>query len=433
MKNYFRTHAAPVLALVLIGSLIACRKEKEKPPVKKIPAIAMFTPAAGPAGTEVTINGVSFGSNPKVKFNGTEAAVISSTDKEIVTKVPVGATTGKIVVIVDTLTATSINDYTVTQPVSDWNLATFAGSGENGASNGQGTAATFRGPAGMATDKDGNIYLADVLSHQIRKITPSGTVSTFAGRGMTGANNGPAAEAGFRAPYAVAVDAQGNVYVADRDNHLVRKISNGVVSTLAGTGSQGSTDGANNKATFNAPSGITADAQGNVFVSDYGNNKIRKIEPDGTVSTFAGNGTNNSTDGNGTAAAIAKPVGIQVTADGTLYVIEAETGKIRRIGSNRQVQTVPGNLGTTVKPLFFAADNEGNFYVAAQMDHKIRKINADGGISDVAGTGEAGSTDGTSGKFNKPTGIALFRDAQGKTTIYVSESDNRKVRKLTRN
>ena len=158
------------------------------------------------------------------------------------------------------------------------NVTTLAGTGLSGSANGTGVAASFSFPYGVAVDSSGNIYVADAYNNLIRKITSGGAVTTFAGSGSAGATNATGTSASFHNPEGVAVDSSGNVYVADTTNHLIRKITPArVVSTFAGTGSPGSNNGAATVATFNNPSGVAVDPSGNVYVADASNHLIRKI------------------------------------------------------------------------------------------------------------------------------------------------------------
>ena len=212
-------------------------------------------------------------------------------------------------------------------------VSTLAGqAGVTGSANGTGTAATFNSPAGVAVDSGGNVYVADVVNSVIRKITPAGGVSTLAGSGITGSANGTGTAASFNQPYGVAVDASGNVYVADTSNSLIRKITPaGVVSKLAGlAGITGSSNvGA---ATFNQPYGVAVDAAGSIYVTDSGNNLIRKITPAGVVSTLAGQaGVIGSANGIGTAATFNTPFGAAVDSNGNIYVGDRSNKLVRKI------------------------------------------------------------------------------------------------------
>jgi sugar lactone lactonase YvrE len=275
-------------------------------------------------------------------------------------------------------------------------VSTLAGKGGVlGSANGLDTAARFNKPFGVATDASGNVYVADAGNNLIRKITPAGLVSTFAGTGVAGAANGPDT-ATFNSPLGVALDGSGNVYVADYENNLIRKITSaGVVSTLAGTGVAGADNGAGTIATFNLPESLTVDAAGNVYVVDNGNDLIRKITPTGVVSTLAGNGQAGSANGTGTSASFHSPFGIAIDAAGNLYVADAGNNQIRKItqagvvstfaGSGaRGASNATGKAATFNTPSGVAVDASGNVYVADENNNLIRKITSAGVVSTIA-------------------------------------------------
>lgn len=212
-------------------------------------------------------------------------------------------------------------------------VTTLAGiSGFPGSTDGVGTSARFSGPAGVAVDSSGNVYVADAGNHKIRKISPDGFVSTFAGTGTSGSTDGEGSAASFFSPYGIDIDTNGNIYVGDSRNNKIRKISPAaVVTTLAGSGIAGSTDGLGTTASFNFPTGVAIDSNGNILVADRLNNKIRKITPDGNVTTLAGNGAVGSTDGIRTSASFYYPFGVAVSPDGYIYVADSGNNKIRRI------------------------------------------------------------------------------------------------------
>jgi sugar lactone lactonase YvrE len=214
-------------------------------------------------------------------------------------------------------------------------VTALAGSSSAGSQDGQGTQAFFRTPANVAIDKDGNVYVADTSNHRIRKVTPDGNVTTFAGSPgsdvVSGYNDGPAAEAQFKSPAGIAVDGSGNVYVADTGNHCIRLIANGQVTTLAGSPTPGKGNGKGKAASFNFPNDVAVDSVGNVFVADSANHLIRKITPDGAVTTIAGAGQPGYTDGPAAQAQFRLPQGITVDSKGIIYVADTGNNCIRKI------------------------------------------------------------------------------------------------------
>ncbi len=211
-------------------------------------------------------------------------------------------------------------------------VSTLAGNGAQTFLDGTGTGAKFNQPRGVAIDASGNLIVADTNNHRIRKVTPAGVVSTWAGMAVSGSANGTGNMASFNNPYDVAVDATGAVYVADYSNHSIRKITpEGVVSTMAGTGAAGSANGTGTMARFNYPRGLSIDASGAVYVADYGNHLIRKITPEGVVSTLAGTGTPGSANGVGTLASFYSPSDIALDDSGHLWVADTNNHMIRKI------------------------------------------------------------------------------------------------------
>ena len=327
-------------------------------------------------------------------------------------------------------------------------VSTLAGS-DRGDSDGTGTSAQFSYPKGIAIDPSGNVYVADTDSHKIRKITPAGVVSTFAGSSY-GFADGTGTAAQFQTPYGITADASGNVYVADTGNQKIRKITPaGVVSTFAGS-SFGFADGTGTAAQFKNPYGVAVDASGNVYVADNSNHIIRKITPAGVVSTFAGS-SYGFADGTATAAKFYNPRGVAVDASGNVYVADYGNRKIRKITPAGVVSTLAGSTagdvdgtGTSVQfssPGGITVDTSGNVYVADSGNHKIRKITPAGVVSTLAGSStvvqddmgmtynEGGYIDGNgaTAKFNSPYGVAV--DTSG--NLYVGDANNHKIRKIT--
>jgi sugar lactone lactonase YvrE len=216
-------------------------------------------------------------------------------------------------------------------------VTTFAGSAGSypfSSADGTGSAARFYTPAGLAVDGSGNVYVADSGNHTIRKITPAGGVTTLAGTaGSSGSTDGTGSAARFKNPRGVAVDGSGNIYVTDMDNHMIRKITPaGVVATLAGTaGLPGSNNATGSAAGFNSPAGVAIDSSGNVYVSEERNHTIRKITPAGVVTTLAGTaGSLGSADGTGGAARFNQPLAVAVDSSGSIYVADTSNHAIRK-------------------------------------------------------------------------------------------------------
>jgi sugar lactone lactonase YvrE len=329
-----------------------------------------------------------------------------------------------------------------------YSFTTFAGL-PPGSADGTGSAARFNSPTGVARDSAGNTYVADTVNSTIRKITPAGVVTTFAGlAGSTGSANGTGSAARFNAPGAVAIDSVGNIFVADTNNSTIRKITPaGVVSTFAGlAGSTGGANGTGSAARFYFPGGLAIDTANNIYVADTGNSTIRKITPARVVSTFAGlAGSIGTADGIGSAARFNFPGGVAVDRahTGNIYVGDTSNFTIRQITPARVVTTLAGSPlmrgganGTGSAARFFfptgmAVDSAGNIYVADADACTIRKIAPGGVVSTFAGSFArgAGSQDGTgsAARFNIPTDVAV----DSSNNLYVADSNNCTIRKIT--
>ncbi|MDR2208969.1 MAG: SMP-30/gluconolactonase/LRE family protein [Azoarcus sp.] len=321
-------------------------------------------------------------------------------------------------------------------------VSTFTGNALKGYADGQGSAAQFHKPYGIAIDKAGNLYVADTFNHRIRKISPKGEVSTFAGSGPAGVSGGGLADgvgsvARFNFPNGIVIDKAGNLYVTDTYNDCIRKITqDGKVSTLAGS-EEGFADGRGSSARFDGPSGIAIDEAGNLYVTDGRNHRICKVTPEGVVSTLAG-GKKGYADGSGRAAQFAFPSGIAIDAAGNLYVSDFGNHRIRRVTPKGEVSTLAGSgdegyvdgLGSAVQfafPRGIAMDAANNLYVSDSSNHLIRKVTPKGEVSTLAGS-ELGFADGDGSvaEFYHPNGIAV--DAAG--NLYVADRDNHLVRKI---
>jgi len=310
-------------------------------------------------------------------------------------------------------------------------LAGSAGSVVNSA-DGTGSAAQFSAPRGVAVDSAGNVYVADSGNNTIRKVTAAGVVTTLAG--VAGSAGAPSVTpAKFNEPFCVAVDSAGTVYVADTNNGAIRKISPaGVVTALAGGNGPGYADGTGTAAKFHEPHGIAVDTSGNVFVADYENNVVRKVTAAGVVTTLAGTyNTPGSVDGQGTAARFMSLQGIAVDSAGNVYVVDSGSRAIRKITSSGLVTTFAGGTssGQFGQPSGLTIDASGILYVTDASAHVIYKVMADGAISKIAGTAPTpGSTDGTTGAlFYAPSGISV----DSANNLYVADTSNNTIRKIT--
>ena len=314
--------------------------------------------------------------------------------------------------------------------------------------DGTGRAARFNLPAGLAIDGSGNVYVADASNHTIRKITPSGAVTTLAGSaGHPGSTDGTGSAARFSSPGGVAVDSDGIVYVADSYNHTIRKITPGgtVITWVGSAGNAGSTNGVGGEARFESPYGVAVDSAGNVYVADTSNHTIRKITPAAEVTTLAGlAGTSGIANGTGSAARFNTPTGVAVDSAGRVYVADTSNHAIRMIATNGVVTTWAGAVGTSGtsngtgtsarfnQPFAVWVTGTGLAYVADSGNHTIRKITAARAVSTFAGSaGNSGSVDGTgsAARFYTPTGVAV--DSAG--IIHVADYYNHTVRQVTTN
>ena len=334
-------------------------------------------------------------------------------------------------------------------------ITTVAGTGRGGfggfsGDGGPATAAQLRGPAGVAVDGAGNLFIADLANHRIRKVDSAGVITTVAGteeRG-DGGDGGPAAAAWLRSPSAVAVDGTGNLFIADTDNHRIRKVdSAGVITTVAGTEERGDGGPAVNARLW-FPSGVAVDGAGNVYIADSENNQIRKVDSAGVITTVAGTGEWGSSGDGGLAvnARVWGPSGVAVDGAGNLFIAGRVTNSIRKVDSTGTITTIAGMGGSGFSGdggpavnarLQFssgvAVDGAGNLFITDRGNHRIRKVDSAGVITTVAGTGRGGfggfSGDGgpaTAAQLRSPAGVAV----DGAGNLFIADSYNNRIRKV---
>jgi hypothetical protein len=330
--------------------------------------------------------------------------------------------------------------------VSNGVITTFAGNGTQGFSGDNGLAADAQlwNPEGVAVDSAGNVYIADTGNHRVREVS-NGVIATIAGNGKPGfgGDGGPSASAQLSYPYGAAVDSVGNVYIADTGNSRIRRVSNGVVTTVAGNGTWGFSgdNGPAISAGLYSPFGVAVDSAGEVYIADTDNFRVRKVS-NGVITTVAGNGTWTFGGDGGPAisAQVAGPTGAAVDSAGSVYIADTGNNRVRKV-SNGVITTVAGN-GTQgfsgdggpasnsqlSYPAGVALDSEGNLYIADTGNERVRKV-ANGVIGTIAGGGSVLGDNGpaANAQLNAPSGVAV--DATG--NLYIADSQNNRIRQVS--
>jgi sugar lactone lactonase YvrE len=293
----------------------------------------------------------------------------------------------------------------------------------------------FSYPEAVAADPAGIVYVSDTFNDTIRKIARDGEVTTLAGlAGCPGSADGTGGAARFHHPLGLALDAAGCLYVADWCNNTIRKVTpTGIVTTLAGSpGHRGTADGAGSAARFFYPQGIALDRESNIYVADSGNDAIRKVTPSGVVTTFAGTcGGGGLADGAGDAAEFYNPRALAIDGKGNLYVADRGNGAVRKITPRGIVTTLTRRDGGRFAGISgVTVDRAGNVCVADTDNNAIRQLTPEGAVAALAGSiGESGRADGkgTAARFQTPQGLAM--DAEG--NVYVADALNSTIRKVT--
>lgn len=421
--------------------------------------------AGGPAFT-LTVNGSGFVFGSKVYWNTTSLTLTSGSGVQITATVPASliATvgSGSVTVVNPGGSVSNAVIFTIqAAPPTPGNISTYAGTdGVPGYSGdgGQATSAAFANPDGLAADGAGNLYISDSLHCVIRKVTHAGVISTYAGNGGCdwAGDGGPATSAKLFSPAGLAVDATGNLYIADFWNNVVRKVAaSGVISTVAGyvasfgtgTGNRGywGDGGPATSAGLNNPAGVAVDTVGNLYIADYGNNLIRKVTPGGVISTVAGIWFSGYSGDGGpaTSASLYLPFGVAVDALGELYIADTGNNVIRKVDTKGVISTIAGTGGQAYSgdggpatsaaldvPSDVVLDAAGNLYIADAYNSVVRKVASNGVISTYAGNGQfdyyGDGGPATRAALNQPESVAL--DASG--NLYIGDYYNYVVRKV---
>lgn len=344
---------------------------------------------------------------------------------------------------------------TVFTHAAEWTISTFAGNGKQGFSGdgGPATAAQIDNPFGLVRGPDGALWFCEYTGQRIRKVNPDGTILTMAGNSKKGysGDGGPALEASFNLPHEIRFDKEGNYYIADMTNHAIRRVDakTGIITTFAGNGTAGygGDGGPANKAQLKQPHSIQFGADGNLYICDIGNHVIRRVDmKTGTISTFAGTGKAGATpDGAPIAGTALKgPRSLDVDKDGNFWLATREGNQVFKLdlkagkyvhiaGTGKSGFTGnggPAKLADLKGPKGIAIDAEGNAWLADTESHTVRMINAKtGNLELIAGTGEKGDgPDGDPLKCKMARLHGIFVDADG--AVYIGDSEAHRVRVL---
>jgi sugar lactone lactonase YvrE len=416
-----------------------------------LPVVSDFSPKQGEPGTIVTVTGSGFDGKTKtnnmVEFNGVAGTITESTATQLKVRVPAGAENGPLKLTVNGQEVATAESFKAAVKIR-----TVAGTLAPKSTTATEWPADY---AAAVVDADGNLYVSASNMDTVYKISPTGTLSTVAGNGSEDfeGDGGPAVDAALSAPEGLALDASGNLYIADSSNHRIRKVeaSTGVITTVAGNGFYGfaGDTGPAISAKLNNPSGVAVDASGNLYIADSSNHRIRKVDAStGVITTVAGTGEYGFVDNvPAISAKLAYPSGMAVDTAGNLFIADRNNHRIRKIDAETGVMTtvagtngggfgadnIPATASTSYLyfPRGVAVDTLGNLYIADTDSQRLRKVDASTGvITTVAGntvrgfSGDNGPA--VSAQLNNPSGVAV--DATG--NLYIVDRSNQRVRKV---
>ena len=333
---------------------------------------------------------------------------------------------------------------------SGWRIDTLAGRTDNDGDGGEAVAARLAYPEAVAVDRSGNLYIADSENHRIRRVDGAGRITTVAGTGERGygGDGGPAVEARLNYPEDVAVDEAGNLYIADTRNRRIRRVDvAGRITTVAGNGGVGFGEGGGPavRRSLNYPVGVAVDGAGNLYIADSDQHRIHRVDASGIITTVAGNGEGGFSGDGGPAvrARLASPNGVAVDGAGNLYIADRLNQRIRRVDATGTITTVAGigwsgysrNGGPALEvrlrlPSGVAVDGAGNLYIADSWNHRIRRVDKGGTITTAAGIGKSGySGDGgpaAGAWLHTPEGVAVDKTGN----LYIADSGNHRIRRV---
>jgi hypothetical protein len=424
------------ITLLILSSFLfyifSCTGEEE-------PVISLnnISPSQGPFDTQVDLLGQNFGtikSDIEVEINQKKVEIISVTNEKLTVRIPVGVGTGNVIIRIKGKIIQGPEFKYILTPV----VSSLVGSPTSSYKDGPLVTAGFGTPYGMTFDSDNNLYVCDRTNHSIRKIT-SDVISTIAGNPQltSGYQDGNGSNARFTWPVGIKFNSEGNLIISDV--YGIRTMNKSAdVTAIAGSLTLGFKDGVGAEASFTSAEGIAINQNDDIFIVDNENSSIRKVTKEGVVTTLAGDGTRGLKNGAGLSAQFNEPYGIAIDKSGNLYVADTFNNLIRKVTPDGTVTTFAGGEEgyqdgslTTARfyyPRGIAFDAEGNLLVVERGNNRVRKISTLGEVTTLAGNGSPGITDGKamSAKFNQPTDIAI----NSKGEIYISELGNRMIRKI---